>query len=133
MKQSTLQICKHRCTVGGNPGGWGVLGFLAKLFYCIFMWKFFKKSYRGVHEVLPPPLLPPPLLPPPLMFVNINSPVKYKISTNTLIHQSNLIQLFYISLSHYLFGQRMTKIKPDFKSLHLTSPDLTSPNLTLNS
>ena len=62
----------HRCTVVGNPGR-GVLGFFWQIllrgylglwenqrgvgvFYCIFMWKFFKNLYkRYMRCPLPPP------------------------------------------------------------------------------
>ncbi len=64
----------HRCTVVGNPGGilgvfWqillrGVLGVVrisggGVVFYCIFMWKFFKNLYRGYMRCPPLPPGPP--------------------------------------------------------------------------
>jgi hypothetical protein len=66
----------HRCTVVGNPE-WGSLGFFGKffwggylglwenqggvVFYCIFMWKFFKNLYTGYMRCPPPPSPPPPV------------------------------------------------------------------------
>jgi hypothetical protein len=66
----------QRCTVVGNPGEGGSLGFFGKffwggylglwenqgggvVFYCIFMWKFFKNLYRGYMRCPPSPPLPP--------------------------------------------------------------------------
>ena len=67
-----LMIPSHRCTVVGNPGGVSLV-FLANsfdggtwgcekirggvVFYCIFMWKFFKNLYREYMRC-PPPLPP---------------------------------------------------------------------------
>jgi hypothetical protein len=70
-----LYIPIHRYTAVGNSGKGGSLGFLANsfeggtwgcekirgvVFYCIFMWKFFKNLYRGYMGCPPSPLSPLP-------------------------------------------------------------------------